>query len=356
MMNRGLILADVADGRENNFNLLRMIAASGVLFSHAYPISLGAGAVQPLVGILHGTALGTVCVWVFFAISGFFITQSYMRSPSPRRFLTARALRLFPGLLVVLLVTVAVGSLLTLAPLPEFLSAVPTYLLRNLTLIQLSYDLPGVFATNTYGPAINGSLWTLIYEVLCYLAVLAAGMLGVLHRPKLFWPVFGVLLIGLLVLVPLVPLHDRITTLASLAFPFVLGTAAYIGRAHIPLSLPLAGGLAVVAALAYSTPAFQPLFVLALSYLTFLIGYWRSPVLQAYNRLGDYSYGMYIYAFPVQQLVASYGVTDPWLNIAISLPVTLGCAVLSWHLIEKTALSFKPGSRSHLTTTGPSLR
>lgn len=94
-------IGDLSAGHDNNFNLLRMLAATGVLVSHAYPISLGAGAVEPLESLLKGTSLGGICVMIFFAISGFFISRSFAGKSSLKSFLRARALRLFPALAVV---------------------------------------------------------------------------------------------------------------------------------------------------------------------------------------------------------------------------------------------------------------
>ena len=152
-MPQGLSFGDRAAGRDNNFNLIRMIAASGVLVSHAWPITYGGGVVEPLESELHGITLGTVCVYIFFAISGFFITKSFDRSVGIGRFLLARALRLFPALIVVLCLTVLAGLWLTTAPVDVYLAAVPDYLLRNLTLFRLQYVLPGVIAEHCADPA-----------------------------------------------------------------------------------------------------------------------------------------------------------------------------------------------------------
>ncbi len=337
-------LGSCATGRDNNFNLLRMLAAAGVLISHAYPISLGAGAEEPLARYLDGMSLGSVSVLVFFSISGFFITRSFVSSVSWKRFLAARALRLFPALFVVLVVTIIVGGVfLTRAEPIEFWRSAPGYLLRNLTLFRLDYSLPGVFEGNPYGTAINGSLWTLFYEVVCYAGIFAAGVLGILHRPRLFALCLGIAVLLCLVL-PYLPVHSRFHALSRLALPFAIGAGFFLWRNLIPLSPLAAAGLGLLAWAVHGTEAFRPVFVLALSYGVFVLGYWPSPFLQAYNRLGDYSYGTYIYAFPAQQLAASSGVTDPLLNMAIALPVTLVCAVLSWHLVERVALDLKPGS------------
>lgn len=332
-------IADRAQGRDNHFNLIRMIAASGVLVSHTWPIALGPEAVQPLKPLL-GLTLGTVCVYVFFAISGFFIAKSFDRSVTRRRFLEARALRLFPALIVVLILTVLVAGLfVTTAPPAVFWADVPGYLLRNLSLIWLDYDLPGVFESTPYGPPINGSLWTLFHEVVCYAGVFLAGICGLLRAPRLFAGAFVLVVLGCLA-VPALPVHPKIVALASLALPFAIGTAFYVWRTHVPLHWGLAVGLALLAGLSVGTIAFKPVFALALCYWVFWLGLGQMPALLAYNRLGDYSYGVYIYAFPLQQLAASHGAVTPLVNMALAFPVTLICAVLSWHLIEKPALSF----------------
>lgn len=338
-------IADRATGRDNNFNLIRMLAASGVLVSHAWPITRGQGAEQPLQALLQGTSLGTVSVYVFFAISGFFITRSFVLRADLGAFVKARALRLFPALALVVVLTVAVlGPVFTTLPAAEYWRGVPGYALRNLTLFFLDYDLPGVFVANPYGPAINGSLWSLSYEVLCYLGVLACGVPGLLARPRAFAPcllAFGAFYLAALGL----DLHFRLERLAELGLPFVIGMGFWVWRDRVPLSWPLAGILAVAAALAWPTPVFLPVLVLALSHAVFVLGFARIPGLAGYNRLGDYSYGLYVYAFPVQQMMAAGGATDPFVNMLQAAPLTLACAVLSWHLVEAPALRLRQGGR-----------
>lgn len=337
-------LDDLSRGRDNNFNLLRMLAAAGVLVSHAYPITRGPGAEQPLEHLLGGITLGALCVYVFFAISGFFIAQSFERSATIGAFLRARALRLFPALAVVLGITVLVAGLwLAAAPPRVYWAATPEYLVRNATLFFLRYELPGVFEGNPYGPAINGSLWTLNYEVLCYLGIFLAGIAGLLRR-RLGMTALLLAFAAIYAAAMAVPLPMRLHLLLDLGLPFAVGTAFYLWRDRIVLSLPAALGFlaaaAAVRAIPALAPAFKPVFVLALSYAVFVAGHLPGR-LRSYNRLGDYSYGTYIYAFPVQQLVVFWGVTLPLVNIVAALPLTLLCAVLSWHLIERPALRLK---------------
>jgi peptidoglycan/LPS O-acetylase OafA/YrhL len=332
-------LGQVAVGRDNNFNLIRMVAATGVLVSHAFPLTYGPGTPEPLERWL-GFSLGYVSVMVFFALSGFLITRSFQKSASLKRFVKARVYRIYPALIAVLLVTVAVGAL----SVPDdwrarFWGAVPNYLLSNLALFRLHYDLPGVFMSNPYGPAINGSLWTLFYEVLCYVLVAMAGLAGALSRPRVFLVLVALFAVAFVASLLVGDLPRRVDNVLKLGFPFAIGSALAVWRDKVPFGAPVAFALAGAALLAAPFAVFPAVFAVALAYGVLWLGHLRVPALLPYNRLGDYSYGTYIYAFPVQQSVAALGVTSPWINIALALPVTLFCAVLSWTFVEAPALT-----------------
>lgn len=345
-----MYLGDIARGRDNNFNLIRACAATAVLVSHAWPLTLGPGTPEPFQA-LTGQTLGTLAVYVFFATSGFLIATSFARRPDPRVFLTARALRLFPGLLVsLLLVAYAMGPRVTTLPAADYLAdpGVAGFVLRNMALVFPAYELPGVFAANPY-PAVEGSIWTLAYEVACYLGVLAAGLLGAFRdrrRMALCLAVYGGFWGGLwlVYLITGQGLHPKIDDLHRLSLPFATGVLFFVLRDRLVLSAR--GMLAVwavwgLARIAVPTAA-DPALVAALAYSTFWLAYVpRGPVL-AYNRLGDYSYGIYIYAFPVQGLMVwLFGPMTPWTNIALALPAVLVCAILSWHLVEAPVLGLR---------------
>lgn len=336
-----VFLGQVATSRDNNLNLIRMVAAFAVLVSHAWPIALGPDAVQPL-KVLTGQTLGTLSVWIFFAISGYLITLSFVRTADTPRFVLARVRRLMPGLIVsVVVVAFVIGPLVTTQPLAVYLSdpATASFLWRNATMAVPQYSLPGVFADQPFTDVV-GSIWTLFYEVLCYAGVLIVGVLGLLHRRRAV--AFGLAIYALAWLAVAafdVTLYPKLVSLHQLSLPFIIGMAFYLWRDVIPLH----GAVAVVgfapAALLQDTVLVVPTFVLALSYATFWLAYVPGGIIRAYNRMGDYSYGLYIYAFPLQGLavwlVPGQG---PWLNIAIAAPLTLICAVASWHLVERPAL------------------
>ena len=334
-------LGDVCGGKDNNLNLIRIVAAAAVLVSHAYPLSLGPSATEPLKPML-GITLGTIAVYVFFAISGFLIARSFDRRERLADWFAARIMRLLPALLVVLLLTAFIlGPLVTDMPIRAYFSekGVVSYILRNLTLANLQYGLPGVFGNLPYPKAINGSLWTLFIEVQCYTAVLILGLLGFLRNQ--LWMTAAI--IGYLALyVATELLFERESGLRNLSLPFVIGMMLYCWRIWAPLSWWISGGLAALTILLHGTSVFGISFALWICYTVFVVAYLLDGRVRLYNKLGDYSYGLYIYAFPAQQLTTHFfNPMTPMQNMAIAFPVALLCAVLSWRWIEKPALNMR---------------
>lgn len=330
-------ISDLAHGRDNHFNLIRLLAASAVLVSHSYPLTLGRGAVEPL-DAWTGHSLGACAVFIFFGISGFMITASFERRHDLAAFGAARVARIFPGLLVALALTAfvlgpAVSDLSPLAYLTD--PATLTYLPRNLSLKFLQYELPGVFSSNPYGGAVNGSLWTLFWEVSCYVMVVIAGLAGLL-RPSRFGGALAAYLAVLAVLI----WRGTDSSAVELSLPFVIGMALHVYRERIVLGWWSLAIALLFAALTYPTPLWLMGYATALTFGAIWLGFAKAPLLLPFNRIGDFSYGTYIYAFPVQQAVAWYfpGI-DALQMIAVALPVTLGLAALSWWLIEEPALA-----------------
>jgi len=337
-----VLLSDLAKGRDNNFNLIRMLAALSVLVSHAYPIALGADAEQPLKA-WTGHTLGDLAVAVFFVISGFLIADSFARARSWQEFLAARVLRLWPGLLLSLaVVALLMGPTVTTLASGAYFSRpeIWTFFTRNTLLAVPQYTLPGVFESQPY-PTVEGSIWTLFYEVLCYLGILLAGLTGLLARRRAMSALIGVFVITWLANAVFHPeLHLKIRSLLSLGLPFATGTAIWLWRDRLPLSLIGVAALWILTVALAATPAYVPVMTAALAYSTFWLAYVPGGWIRAYNWIGDYSYGVYIYAFPAQGLaIWLAGPVTPLQNMALALPLMLLPAVLSWHLIEKPALA-----------------
>lgn len=347
-------LADHSEGRDNNLNLMRAVAATAVLVSHAYPITQGSGTAEPLTAML-GYSLGTLSVMVFFVISGFLIARSFIRTSTRTGFVVARFLRLWPGLIVcTVLVALALGPLCTDLTLSSYLSdpATWTFILRDIGLFSIQFQLPGVYEELPYTDVV-GSIWTLPYEVLCYVGLFALGVAGLISRPTLL---AAVILLGLSValLSYAIPtdLHPAASKLLRLSLPFFTGVCAYVWRDRIPLTLWAVVPLCALAWLLRSGPPYlyAPVFAVALAYAVFWVAYVPGGPLRRYNRLGDYSYGIYIYAFPLQGFVVwAFGPMSPMTNAVLALPLTLVFAVLSWHLVEQPAMQMRGAVTRWLT-------
>lgn len=339
-----VFLGDVAHGRDNNFNLIRAIAATAVLVSHAFPIALGPGTPEPLKE-LTGHTLGGLAVYAFFAISGFLITASFHRSSTWLSFLTARFLRLVPALVISLLfVAFILGPLVTSLSVGAYLTNIETYtfLIRNATLVFLQFELPGVFEANPY-TSVEGSIWTLFHEVVCYMIVFFAGILGVFRsRLLVALAIAAYLALWFWIEVKGAPVA-RLGSFQDLSLAFVIGACFYVWREKLPLSWIAGVVLVGLAAVTRGLPVYDLMLNLALAYWVFLLAYLPGGVLRAYNRLGDYSYGIYIYAFPLQGwAVWMFGDQSPYMNMIIAFVPTVILSVLSWHMFEKPALAAKP--------------
>jgi len=337
--------------RDNNFDLLRLLAAISVIFSHCFLIAEGSDAHEPLI-LLTGrqSILGLAGVFVFFTISGFLVTQSFEATGSPLRFLAKRALRIFPGLFAALVVAAfALGPLVTTLPLGAYFRRpeIYGYVVGNALLNVGIHQLPGVtFADNPVGLEVNGSLWSLRYEFMMYLMVLGLGASGLLRLPFLL----ALLALGLACLQ-----FDALGFLGTwgwlLGF-FAIGMVLYKLRDTRIFD----GRLAVLAlaGLVLSVPLrqFIPLFPLLGGYLAIYLALDRRlPVIPA-ARFGDLSYGLYIYGWPVTATVMyAGGSTASWRHLfLLSLPVTLGAAWLSWRFVEEPFLRLKARRRSEALT------
>jgi peptidoglycan/LPS O-acetylase OafA/YrhL len=323
-----------AAAHDNNFDTLRLLAAFSVVCSHAFPLSYGSDETEPMFhASRQQTTIGGIAVAVFFIISGYLITQSYTRTRNPLRFIWARMLRLLPGLAAVLtLLALVLGPLLTTEPLPDYFSAPQTFrfVFVNLSLLTFTDGLPGVFPTVPYRNAVDGSLWTLGYEAACYAIVLCLGLAGLLNR----WIVLALFFASLVA--SKYWLGGDMVQFGSF---FLAGAVMFLWRPKLRLYLAVPCLLLMAAAL--STGGFRLAAATAGAYLVLYLalGPFRLPRWDG----TDISYGVYIWAFPVQQTVAlAFGAHAAWWsNLLISLPLITGLAWLSWHLIEAPALSMR---------------
>jgi peptidoglycan/LPS O-acetylase OafA/YrhL len=351
---------DETKGIGQGFDFLRIFLAVSVLATHSVLIAQGN---------VHQfeSKPATLFYWVilplFFALSGFLITGSAMRLRL-KDFLINRGIRIVPALAVdICIAALIIGPIFTTLPLREYFTRYEFYsYFANVTGI-IHYILPGVFEHNPDYATVNGSLWTVPFEIGCYAIMSGFIMSGVLNRRGMalavaavttayisftYRPDFHVLdLLG-----------DRLHTLMDHFFAtkgnflysyFMAGSMFYLFRYHIlyqPRWLVLC--VAVFVAAAYGVFDFLPgltvklLLMPVVIYILVYVGMLRIPPLPVYHR-GDYSYGVYLYGYPIQQVIVTLwpGVTSPLLHFAISLPVVTLLAMFSWHCIEKPILRLR---------------
>lgn len=327
-----------------------MAAAYGVLVTHSFALAIGTGAAQPLHDRL-GMTLGSIAVDIFFLTSGFLVTASLLTRESTIEFVWGRVLRIFPALFAMLLVTVfGIGLFFTTLPWSSYITdpKLYKYFLKNVTLIGgVAYRLPGVFETTPFPNAVNGSLWTMPYELWMYGILAAVWLLGC-AAPRFRRKAFEVSIIAgaawagvYVVLAHFGVIQQRLFW--RLFFMFFTGSVFFVLRNRIVLSHSIFIACLVGMLLsAYHSRLFFIVYNATLAYILFYVAYIPSGFIRAYNRLGDYSYGVYIYAFPVQQSIAYSVPGVSVLSMAIySSVTTIILAALSWHLMEKHALKRK---------------
>ena len=280
----------------NNFDGLRLLAALLVLFSHMFALS---GRWEPR--FIGDHSFGNLGVLIFFSISGYLISASWFSDPNIFRFSLRRFLRIVPGLTIAIIISWTVVTSLGLSRFPGN----PLH-------------------------ALNGSLWTIPYEIYCYILIASLGLLtrspalvlsltllvAYAFLPKSFLSYFGLFFAGGALLQQYVRLRSVYALLG-----FFLSSAMFLSINETII------GLALII-----PPA------------TVWIGTQSWPVLNMAGRKGDISYGIYIYAWPIQQIVVTHvGSTSPYIWLLLpSLTITLAVAWLSWHLVEHPALLYKP--------------
>ncbi len=342
-------------GRATGFDYIRLGLAVSVVWWHTSIICYG-GVAQDAIYNSQYRAIVALILPMFFALSGFLVAGSLVRNPEVAKFLGLRALRILPALAVETLISAFVlGPLLTVLGLsqyfqnPEFRS----YLLNVIG--DIHYHLPGLFLSNPSAGIVNGQLWTVPFEFWCYFMLAILALFGVVSRPKILF-MCSIAMQLILFFRKIYMLHGHWEVHHgplpgfSLVMTFLAGVVIFALRSRVPYSALLFVVCAALSVLCLSAPMGDYVLPYPVAYMTIYLGL-QNPKANILHKLGDLSYGIFLYGFPIQQFVASWGAwTHVWyLNLALALPITIFVAWLSWTLIERPALSLK----AHLRVLAP---
>lgn len=333
---------------DNRFDILRLLAAWLVLFSHCYPLG-GRASSEPLTSTVGIDTLGGVGVAIFFVLSGYLVTLSLERSPHLLEFARRRILRIYPALVTIcLLCAVLLGPLMTALPQATYWHQRLTwsYLLTASAWI-IQFPLPGVFADNPLPYAVNGSLWSLPYEITCYLVLALLSLVPGSMRAKVTLAAAAVAVTLVLRPPSSLGVFDPFLGVdyyhGKLGLSFAVGAVFACWRTRVrPMLAP--------AVLMLSTAIFLPhgvwqllLYVLGLGLLTLWLALYAQWLPRIPARIGDWSYGAYLYGFPVQQVLAHYKLHEAsfFAYVLACTVLTFALAGLSWHAVEKQAMRWK---------------
>lgn len=343
----------------NNFNLLRLLLALLVLLSHAPELQDGDRHRELLTQLFHTLSFGELAVDGFFLLSGYLIVQSWDLDPVPLQFLRKRVLRIYPGFIVASLVCVYIVAPLG-ADAARYFRELSTATVALCLAILHGPITPPVFE-GLPEPQVNGSMWTIMREFACYLAVMMLGLSGGIRRRGVWLALtvtgFAAYLYASFGLpVPFAPLgqllNDPILRLGSL---FFAGGCFYLYRDCYRFTRRGALVSAVVLlALMFSRRYAELGLATFGGYLLFYFAFRPMWLTESFNRLPDISYGVYLYGWPVQTLLVAYlPPLSPWLKLGLACLIVLPLSVLSCYLVEQPLLKLK-NVRRRAATAGAS--
>lgn len=351
----------IREGHDNFFTPIRLLFALMVVVGHAFVVTIGGSEHEPAMFFHYRPSY--LAVNLFFIASGFLVTKSMLYREDLVEYGAARSLRIYPALIAhVFFIMLIIGPLVTKVPLAQYFTDPQfwTQPFKVLSFVDTDMVLPGTFTPETNHENIgSGALWTLRYEVLAYIGTAAAFGLGLLKRKWMLIAQFAIFALAWPI-AHLTGLYDKVpaTVQAILRFGLAYGLGAAIYALQDRLSFHVIGilVLGLIASLfgypyleflesgqmTFAASLFEIVTTLWLGYIVFWMAYVKIPALNGLKNLSDTSYGIYIYHWVILQTVFLFmpGISAPIL-LAVTLPITVIIAWLSWHVVEKPMLKKK---------------
>lgn len=350
----------VAAEWDNNFRLLRLLAALVVATTHCLWVVYGLNPPDtPTINFLIQASHCGICI--FFGMSGYLITASLMSRPNLYQFAVSRMLRLCPLIFVVSVVMAfVVGPVVSELSFADYYSDLRLWAYVPIsTLAYPDMTLPGVFVNAPAESEVNVSLWTLRYEMIAYVVMAIASAVGLLVSRNL-WLYALIALASYGVITYVTDLRAEVAFInhgLRFGLAFLIGVLLYRYRALVPLTLTGAALLIGLAWLSNDSIFMEPVRLVALVYGAVWFGVVPFGKVRLFNRLGDYSYGIFVFHWPIAQVVLHYNPTMTYAELLVNvIPMALALAVVSWHGLESPLLRSRASIAAGLLTAGIALR
>jgi peptidoglycan/LPS O-acetylase OafA/YrhL len=326
---------------------MRIVLAFSVMAWHTVIVCYGSDA-QAEAYKSYWRPLAALALPMFFALSGFLVAGSLDRTPSLTKFLGLRAIRIFPALAFETLVWALIaGPLLTAFALRNYFTDPLFYQYFWNIIGHVQFKLPGLFLFNPNPNTVNGQLWTVPYELECYISLAILAFFGIRKYPFLL--VATVFAVGFALIIGKLIKHSGEATVTVGPVPghmlvavFLAGVFLYLKKDKIPYSLTLFLIAVALTALGLSLPLGDSIVAFPVAYVTVYLGMTnvRATFL---HKIGDLSYGVFLFGYPIQQAAASLGAwAHHWyINLLLSIPAVIVLAAISWNFVEKPALQLR---------------
>ena len=333
--------------RHNNFDFLRLLFASTVIFSHSFPLTNNPEIISVITNNQIG--LGGLSVEIFFIISGYLILNSLKYSKTPLNYFWKRCLRLYPALIVMLLFTLVVVYFIYQGNNIFLERDFKSYLPNNLKLYKVQYNIKGVFENNLYPNAINGSLWSLCYEFSMYIFILL--LFPFKNNKKVLFSILIVFYLFTtyanyfnqsLFIDAFHKIRLESNLIYKLAAYFIAGSLLSLVDLKKYNTLPIKLSLFGLLLISIFFNFYAAICIVVMPIFILLVGLSFSKTLNYIpSKIGDISYGVYIYGFLVQQTLMNYYNFNPYILCILSLIITYILSYLSWHFVEKKCIKYK---------------
>lgn len=336
---KGKKLGEV-QGKSCNLHMIRFIASIMVIISHSFPISMGENGKEIISKITKDElSLGGIAVLIFFLAGGYLIAKSMERLETFKAYFTTRIIRIFPLLIVVILLTMFVmGPVVTTLSFKKYFTnpLFFKYALNGIFILQ--HNLPGVFELNLYGTTVNGALWTLPVEFMCYIVCYIFYKIKLMKQKTAIYTI-PIAIVAYFILYYIFVRYNMQLLLSAIkpCMLFYIGMLYYIYRDKIILN----GKLALIAGVMFIVSIFiggTPITILvAFPYMCMYLFFGAKQRFEKLSDMGNYSYGIYLCGFPIQQVIVNYmgHKMNPYINMIIAVPIAIAFAIILYYLVEK---------------------